>query len=487
MHRLMRGAYWIAFAVCAAAATLPLLVTGILPAADLPEHMAQIALWKHLDDSCQPIAATFELNLATPYLLGYMLMRALAAVMTVSAAAKLTVWLTIVLLPLALRELLKRTSADPWLSLIGFLLAYGYAFYWGFLNFALAIPIGIYFIALLYDREAPVWKPSIVALLLLSAHALMFVFCALVAVLVAIVRRAPKLVIPIIAPAALLTLFIVGLRSADTAAHGGITMLNGPHKRLLDLPSLLFANAWEPFGLLLLFGLLVAIVAQRPSITREPARWIPFVAAILVYSFGPFGAYGSAYFYPRFACAAFAGALFILEQPKRGVTVSRAIVIAIVLLWMGVLTSRFHRFGLEVRDYETLLEQLPANRRVAQFTVEPFSDHVPGPVYWHFGALYQVRRGGLAAWSFAGYYPQVVRYRPGKEPLVTSKSSPVRGIDWPGILQYDYLLVRGPDPRRWLFREAPVEIPLDRRVGEWWVFATPRARGPQRDCPPLGE
>ncbi|HVE71248.1 MAG TPA: hypothetical protein VNI54_07765 [Thermoanaerobaculia bacterium] len=483
----MRGAYWIAFAVCAVAATLPLLVTGILPAADLPEHMAQIALWKHLDHPCQPLGESFELQLATPYLLAYALMRALALVMTVSVTAKLTVWLTIVLLPLALRELLKRTSADPWLSLIGFLLAYGYAFYWGFLNFALAIPIGIYFIALLYDREAPIWKQSIVALVLLSAHALMFVFCAVVALLVAVIRREAKTLVPIVPPAVLLALFIVRLRAADATTEGGITMWKAPHQRLTDLPSLLFANAWEPFGLLLLFGLVVAIAVQRPGITRDLARWVLLAAALLVYTFAPFGAYGSAYFYPRFACAAFAGALFILERPRRSVVLSRALVVAIVLLWLGVLTARFHRFGLEVRDYEALLEQLPPNRRVAQFTVEPFSDHVPGPVYWHFGALYQVRRGGLAAWSFAGYYPQVVRYRPGKEPVVTTKSSPLSGIDWPAILQYDYLLVRGPDPRRWLFRDAPVPISVDRRVGEWSVFATPRARGPQRDCSPLGE
>ena len=93
----------------------------------------------------------------------------------------------------------------------------------------------------------------------------------------------------------------------------------------------------------------------------------------------------------------------------------------------------------------------------------------------------------LSPWSFANFYPQIVRYRKGTEPLLTSHSTPLTGIDWPGMMQYDYLLVRGPDPRRWLFRNAPVEIPTERHVGEWWLFAMPRARGPQRDCPPLNE
>jgi hypothetical protein len=414
-------------------------------------------------------------------------MRVFAAVMTVSAAAKATVWISILLFPLALRELLKRTAGDLWLSLAGFLLAYGYVFYWGFLNFALALPIGLYFLALSHDRDAKTLRRSLVALLLLSAHALMFGFCALVVVILAAVRRAPRLLIPLLAPAALLTLYVVRLRAADSATHGGITFGKAPLARMLDLPSLLFANAWEPFGLLLLAGLVLVIVLQRPKVSLEPARWILLAAALLTYALGPFGAFGSAYFYPRFACVAFAGVLLVLDRPQRSVASSRGLLVTIILVWMGVLTARFHRFGLETRDYETLLEQLPPNRRVAQFTVEPFSDHVPGPVYWHFGALYQVRRGGVAAWSFAGYYPQVVRYRPGREPVITTKASPLSGVDWPGILQYDYLLVRGPDPRRWLFRDAPVPIALDRRVGEWWVFATPRARTPQRDCPPLRE
>jgi hypothetical protein len=483
----MRGAYWIAFALCAAAATLPLLVTGILPAADLPEHMAQVALWKHLGDPCQRLSESFALNLATPYLLGYFLMRAFALVTTVSIAAKLAVWLSIVLMPLSIRELLRRTAAEPWLSLAGFLLAYGYAFYWGFLNFALAIPIGIYLVALLHDRHFRIATASVVALLLLSAHALMFVFCAIVVVLTAAIGRSPKLLLPLLAPTVLLIAFIARLRAAESATHGGITWWKSPHTRLLDLQSVLFANAWEPFGLLLLLGLIAAVLVQWPRVTRDPSRWLLCLAALAIYTFAPLGAFGSTYFYPRFASSAVAGALFLLEAPRRAILVSRAILMTVVLLWMGVLTSRFHSFGLEVRDYEEVLAQLPPNRRVVQFNVEPFSEHVPGPVYWHFGALYQVRRGGIAAWSFANYYPQIVRYRPGAEPLLASHSTPNTGIDWPGMLQYDYLLVRGPDPRRWLFRDAPIPVVVDRHVGEWWVFATPHVRAPQRACPPLGE
>ena len=483
----MGRAFWLAFAVCAVAATIPLAVTGTLPAADLPEHMAQVALWKHLADPCHRFAATFELNFGTAYLLGYLVMRAFATVVTVTMAAKLTVWLSIVLLPLSMRALLRRAGADPWLSLLGFLFAYGYVFYWGFLNFALSIPVALWFFAQLYDDRPRVGRAGALALLLLATHALTFVFCAAATLAVAALRRAPRLLVPLAAPAVLFAAFILRLRSAERAVHEELGMWKNAWQRLVDVPSLLFANAWEPFGVLLFLGIALAVFVTWPRLTRDPARWVPFALAMLVYLFAPLRAFGSTFLFTRFVSLAAVGALFLIGAPRRAVVVSRVIVLIVVVGWMTVLTGRFHRFGLEVRDYDRLVATIPANRRVVPFNVEPFSEHVPGPVYWHFGALYQVRRGGLVAWSFANYYPQVVRYRKGMEPVLRTHSTPLTGIDWPGVLQYDYILVRSRDPRLWLFREAPVPIALERRVGEWWLFATPRARGPQRDCPPLGE
>ena len=467
------------------AALVPLAVTATLPMADLPEHMAQVAIWKHLDDRCHGFTSVFQLNFATPYLLGYALMRLLATVMTVTLAAKFTVALTIVLLPLSMRALLRHTGADEWLSLLGFLLAYGYVFYWGFLNFALAIPIAIFYLALLYDRR--VCAASLLALCVLGSHALMFVFAAIVTLLVAAVRKAPRLLLPLLVPSILFAAFLVRLRQAETASHGQFTWWKSAPSRLVDLPSLLFANAWEPFGALLLLGMIIAVLVARPRLTRDAARWIPFVLAACLYFFAPLGAFGSAYLYPRFAVLLAIGALFLLETPRRATTLSRAIVVALIAVWMAVLAGRFHRFGREATDYLALIDAIPPNRRLVHFNVEPFSEHVPGPVYWHFGALYQVRRGGLGAWSFANFYPQIVRYRARMEPVVRSETTPRTGIDWPGVLQYDYLIVRGGNPRPWLLRHAPVPIATEKRVGEWWLFATPRARGPQRDCPALNE
>lgn len=482
-----RRAYWLAFAACAAAATIPLLLTAVLPMADLPQHMAQVAIWKHFDDPCYRFGETYELNFATPYLLGYLVTRAFATVFTVTVAVKITVWLAVIATPLAIRMLLLRGGGDAlWLSLLGFPLAYGYAFWWGFLNFWVVIPLGLFYIALLYGERVNAFVGMLLALLLMTGHALVFAFCAGVAVAVGVVRRAPVLILSTIPGALLFVLFFLRLRSTESAAHGEIEWKLSA-ERLTEFSSRLVANAWEPAGLALVAAVAIAIVLARPSVTRDRARWIFAAVAAVTYFMVPFGAFGTAYIYSRFAVMLAVAILFLMDGPRRRPGFTRAIIVTAVVVWMSVLAFRFQRFGAEVRDFERAAESIPSNRRIAQFNVVPFSDDVPGPVFWHFGALYQVRKGGVSAWSFAANYPQIVRYRPGAEPPVRTRSTPVDGIDWSGVLQYDYLLVRGPDPRRWLFRHAPVAIPLHARSGQWWVFATPRAGRPQNSCPPLVE
>ena len=493
--------YWIAFAVCAAAATAPLLVTGTLPMADLPEHMAQVAIWKHYGDPCHRFAEFFELHYATPYLLGYVITRVLATVLTVTAATKAVVWLSIVLLPLAIRALLRRGGADPWLSLLGFPLAYGYSFYWGFLNFALATPLCILYVALLFDTRPR--ARTLLGLLLMGSHALLFAFCTAVTVAVAMVRRSWRLLLPLVPGAVLLTAFLLGRQTTEQ----GITWRLGL-TRLTDFPSVLFANAWEPAGLVLVAAMAAAVVLSLWSGGRfgrrslpgngSPAaeaaaapareRWVVFAVAAGAYLFAPFGVAGTAYVYPRFALFVAVAALFLVPAPAR--KASRVLVIAIVLVWMGVLAARFQRFDAEAREVDALLGRIPPARRVVQFNVHPFSEHVPGPVFWHTGALYSVRRGGIAAWSFASlesWYPSIVRFRKGAEPVIRSRTTPVDGIDWAGVLQYDYLLVRGGDPRRAAFRDAPAPLALAGRSGSWWLFETTRARTAQRTCAALGE
>jgi hypothetical protein len=465
-------AYWTAFAVCAIAATVPLLVTDVLPMSDLPEHMAQVAVWKHFDDACHRFSEIYEIHWGTPYVLAYLVIRAFATFLTVSAATKVTVWLSIVLLPLAMRELLKR-GGDPWLSLLGFLLAYGYSFYWGFLQFAITIPIGIFYLALLYDTRRREVALTLLALLLMTSHALVFVFCAGVTVVVALLRRSWRTLVPLVPASLLLLGFLWRLRETAQASEGGVNW-----KRVTDLPSMLIANSFDILGILVLVVMAMALMRMRP--TRDLTRWAPLVLGAAVFFLGPQGAFGTAYLAPRFAIFVAIGGLFVFDG--RAV---RIVVVALVLAWMALLGVRFHRFCVETESFAAIVAAIEPNRRVALLNIDAYSEHVPGPVYWHFGALVQVRKGGIPAFSFAAHdYPQLLSFRDGAEPVLRMRSTPVDGMDWPGLLQYDLILLRG-TPK--VTADAPHTLVRKARAGDWWLFETPRARTPHRECPPLNE
>jgi hypothetical protein len=478
----LQGArYWIAFAICATAATIPLLCTGTLPMADLPEHLAQVAIWKHFDDPCHGFADKYELHFSTPYLFGYVFLRLLALLMTVTAAAKVVVWLAVILFPLSVRTLLQRAGGDPWLSLLVFPLAYGYSFYWGFLSWVLALPLAILHATLLFERRPRM--QAILGVLLVASHGLMFAFSAALTLAMALVRRSWATALSTIPGAVLMSAFLLRRTTTDQ----GITWKLG-FARVTDFPSLLFANAWEPAALVLIAAMMAIVALARPRVTRDGSRWVFAVVALAAYALLPFGLSGTAYVYPRFAVLVAIAAL-LLADVKTG-RAARVLIVMLVVGWSLVLADRFSRFDAEARELDAILERVPPARRVAQMNVNAFSEHVPGPVFWHSGALYQVRRGGIAAWSFASlesWYPAIVRFRPGAEPLIVSRTTPADGIDWNGLLQYDYLLIRGGNPLRGPLRDAPQPLVITVRSGSWWLLETPRARTAKSSCAPLGE
>ncbi|HET8775369.1 MAG TPA: hypothetical protein VFP80_16335 [Thermoanaerobaculia bacterium] len=324
------------------------------------------------------------------------------------------------------------------------------------------------------------------AVVLLVGHGLVFVFCGGVTVAVAVLRRAPGLVVAILPAGVLFLLEYLGLQIPEQAVREGIAWMPSA-SRVAELSSHLVANAWEPLGLVLIAAIALVLAVGRFGATRDRSRWVFAGLAAFAYFLGPFAVSGSVFFYGRFAVFVAVAGLFVFDEPRRALTAVRALVVLLVVSWMALLGTRFSRFGVEAGTFDRLIDGLPANRRVALFNVLPFSEHVPGPVFWHYGALYQVRKGGLSGWSFSNHFITLVRYRDGMEPEIRSRTTPVEGIDWPGVLQYDYLLVRGPDVRMWMFRRASVPVRLRARSGQWWLFETPRARIPQPECAPLAE
>jgi hypothetical protein len=489
--------FWLAFALCAFLHTLPFLVTYRLPMTDLPQHAAQVTLWQHYDDSCYGLSRLYEPPWLTPYLGGYASARLFATWMPVNAALKLVLWLTVVTLPLACRLLLRRSGADEWLALLAFPLAFGYSFYWGFLNTIVALPLAVLFLALAFDHAlAPTARRAgaivLLSFILLLAHGLIWASCTVVALIMhAVSVRGPRrflfTALPYGAPVPLLIVWLAGV-----SAH----------------PRLQVPTAWglSPFRLISFFNdllamqpdiaatamsvvlVLVALLAGvRPS--RDRRRWIPALFFGVAYLLLPVSIRGVSFINGRFAVLCALSCLLAVDMrpPLVNRRLARLLIVAAVAAWALVLTGRFAVFQRESRDFDAVADTLPANASICYLSYAPESGALPGFPYYHYAAWMQVRKGGLVNWSFANNFQSIIRYRPGVE-IATTRNlyrNP-RLFRWgTNDSRYDFFLVRAPvDPGRMIFAQATEPVVLDGHAGWWWVYRRAASR-PVSHCPPF--
>lgn len=476
--------YVAAFGVCSAATLFLLWSVKYLPMTDLPQHAAQIAIWRDFHEPRFGYDRIFELHYFTPYLLGYSAARAFATFLSIRVALKVVITLAVIATPLALDRVLRVVGTDPRFSLIGFPVALGYPFMWGFFNYVVAIPVGIFFLAygLQYAR-GPTRARSVVlatfALVLFWAHGMVFLVCVgavSLAVLAAAggVRAAVVRLLPIAAAGLVVVAWWMLVR--ERASSAVPTLLQYGWQRLLLIApfsvgygrdSFASAIGWTIFVLLGLAGM-------RPA--RKAWRLLPLAWCLLLFMFLPRNAFGVAILYPRVAVFILPFVLVAFEQRKPILrpALFNVILPALIVGWLGFQFVRFHAFDDDARGYDALLEKMEPGLRLRGLIFDNGTDVFgDGAPLLHHPVWYQAEKGGQVAFSFAQSSISLVSYRPASRPDVDAE------LDWrPDLFdpnretrQYDYFVVHAPEPiGHALFAGRPEGVAFGGRSGDWWVY-----------------
>lgn len=477
-----RDRFRLAFACCALAALLPLWSVKYLPMVDLPQHAALLSIWQHLRDPAFGFEGKYYIHWFTPYLLGYCLARLFMTAMSILAALKMVLSLYVVALPLSFGVLFRRAGVDRWWALVGFPLAYGACFYWGFFNYLIATPIAILFLAFAYrysvepTRRRGLWL-ALFAFVLFFAHAILFAICGLVAALWVILRapspklaarRVTALVLPL--PPILLWTWLA-LGQAQTHVP---VLLAWSRDRI----------AWLPVTMLGWFGdqparLVGAVLLLLPLCVLKPRRswaaWASVAAILLGMLLAPDRIFGTSFIYPRFAVFLFPLLLLALEPGRTLLrpSIVRGMIAALSVTWCLVLVSRFAAFDEQARDFDVIASHMRPNAAVRPIIAFPFSEFDPGGVpYLHFPCYYQMEKGGLNGFSFADSEFSFVRYRP---PLHNRMHPDDEWhpelFRWYAEPAYDYYVVRAlRDLGPVLFRGAEASMRLEAHQGCWWLY-----------------
>jgi hypothetical protein len=473
-----------AFALCSLVALCVLWLPKYLPLTDLPQHAAQISIWKHLNDPAYGFADAFELHYFTPYLLGYGLARLFAEAFSVLVALKLVLTLAVLGLPLSLLGLLQVTRGDRWWSLVGFPLAFGYAFLWGFFNYVVAVPLGVLYLTFVVDcaRRFSVRRAvllGVLSTLLLAAHLLLFALCVLsAAALLGFSAKTCRARLLRLAPLSVSVL--LALAWVLRRGQGGAVVRNSfryGFQRVLDAPALLVGYPKDTAALLV--GLLIisffVISGVRPAKERE--RWLPLGIWVCAYLLVPRTYSNVALLYPRLAALMVPFAILATElgKPRVRPLLIHIAVTVIALGWMFVVFVGFYAFDRDARQFDVVMQGMPGKQRIRSLIFDRGEEYTPGGVpFLHFPVWYQVEKGGTTSFSFGCSSVTVAVSRP-----QDCRLAEMLVMDWvPAAFDmrreqdaYDYYIVRAPSdvaPR--LFRGATRRIHLAAHEGMWWVY-----------------
>ncbi|MGC4090964.1 MAG: hypothetical protein QM756_24435 [Polyangiaceae bacterium] len=472
---LQQPRVWCEF-VLACALLAALLAWHDLPLVDLPQHALQIQNWIKLDHA-DPSVHAFELNLRTPYLLGYVAVRALAGWLDVLLALKLVLWAAVVLQVRALTWLAQRLGHSAWFGLLGFPLGLGYSFCWGFVSFCAAVPL-IYlgFGAAHAQREAPSLRRGAllagVLSLLLVAHGVAFGFTALLLGPMFLAR--PKRLVlgawPFGVPVLLGLLWL----APERTRLGGDVWRFEP-ERFLELPGqLVGSGSGDLFATGLGLALLAVLMVNLGPLRSRMAA-VPLLVAVLGYALFPTLFRGAGPLGPRFAAFIVPAALLAFSPDAEASQRSWSSVLAgLASISVLVFSLRLCLFQRESRDFHALIEEMPRGMSVRPLVFDRGGRAFPGlPSFLHFPAYYALQKGGSAGYSFAMYSISVVRLRTGERIKMWG------GAEWtPWTFNwareqadYDYFMVRSSSDRApELFGTASAPVSLEQHAGDWWGY-----------------
>lgn len=436
----------VAIVVAALLAVLPLWSVKYPPIQDLPLHMAAVRVIHSLNDFDFGFATDFQLTIGrTQYLLYYLGGSALSYVLGVRGASLAMVSFYLGGTVLATRSLCVALGKDERASLFSLPLLFNCSLVIGFLPFLIAIPLLLWALAAsVRFLDAPTRLRGavvgVLAVLVFGSHPLPFVFFVLgygALWLVAAwrrrtVRAAAVRLVPLVPAFAAFTYWLFGTAAGKvslnvvTASETGDPpwpfnqVFSDTYKLAFDV----FTDTSDETVMLLLVGALIvaAGLAQGDRETRAPSAarvlWLLPLAALVMFLRSGHRVGYVAHIKDRFPILFVFTAVPVLARVPRG---ARGWFVTACALGVGAFASynvidHFRRFDREeVGSFDEALAAVPPRNYVAWMSFLPTSSIVTQHPFLHFGAYYQVDKGGIVQFSFAGYPHWPFAYKEGRE------------------------------------------------------------------------
>jgi hypothetical protein len=485
--------YWIIALLFSAVIWIP----GYPAMVDLPQHAAQVAALRDMIRGEFLWNRYFEVNLATPYFLGYALLLPLSFVLDITIAIKVVLSAFVLLFYFSSKYLSKTLNNESEFSLLCLIGVYGFWWWWGFFTFICAAPFVLLFIAFAnrFARGASrgdELKMFLLGSLLLISHGLAFLFAISISAAIHLAGKnryhlkSYRVYLVLFAMAALLRMT---MQIPQTTA-GGQAFIFGPSVLWRPLTMVNFVsgggNAQLSYAFIpQLIALLVLI--KYGTVRKELTPWIPFVLCVACMLFLPHEFMSTAYFYERFGLFLFVFLPLGFRRNaygavKPGLNFAPILASVAVLGAAAIQAQRQIHFNNNVAGANALIDIAEPSKRALSLVFQVSDENLPVPAYVHFPMWYEVYKQGFVDFNFAYFFPELVRFKPGMVPKVsTAQGWAARDNDIANeISDYDLLFVRGAenDIRKIFSWNAQCAFSLKAKRDSWWLFEKAGCRNP---------
>jgi len=468
-----------------ALAAIPILLAPFPPATDLPQHIAQVRLFK---DALAHPGGPLVIQWLAPNNLVYVLLYVLWSVLPAGMVGPAALLLIVMLWIAAIHRLGAWRGRSPAGAAVASLLVFNQSFYWGFLNFLVGFPVFVLWFSLAAaEPRRPSWKLwgalAGTSLLLYGSHALWFAAGAVWLVAAGIIRKVPVRTIlgrltallpcsviaflwyPSLAASRATAGFDVAahwsplfdrLASAMDAAFGGI---RGPAETVAFIFVILWAglSVWQSRNRL------------RESMDRDLLAAAVFLLAVVAVA--PDKYMNTLFFSSRWLPPALIFLLLALPAPSFRRPAPKTVGLAVATLFFMVTAFAWRRYTAEdLTGFRAGLDRLPASSRVLGLDLVKESEFIKGRPFLQLVAYAQVFKGCEPSFSFAEHYSGLVAYRTRRDVRWTP------GLEWFGekvkrsdFAFFDFVLVNGEEKDHKTLSTFAELAPVT-GTGKWRVY-----------------
>lgn len=446
----------------------PVLVFRYLPATDLPQHMAITSVLMHIDDPAWNYGSYFEIAWTRSlYVLPYFLVIGFAKLFKLSLAVRLGYFLSLLVIPLGAWRVLTARERPAWHLLLVLPVVYNRAFFWGFLNFNLALGMALLAVGIWIKKKhsrLDQWLLGLLCTAIVLTHVYGIAIVAGVVLLSVAIDRTRYQPHDFVALSPLLAGSLVWMWMGQDATGTDRWAWPGLLERVQQVPYQVLGGFQDPSELVVLTLWTVAIlwlIAPSIPVTRQrwerlghwdKVLWLFLIANVGLYFVLPKHISAARYIHFRHAvvAATFAPLLGTRSGSKRrlGATLGAlAALLAVVAAWTHLAV-----FNAEAESFDEVLSAVKEPSRVGRLFANNEPHHgLNGSIsrttpYLHFHAYLQARHGGVAIPNFASFWNIPVRLRRGVlEQIPKERRAPNAVSSF-----YDYLVVRksGQEPLR---------------------------------------